>query len=729
MKKRILMALAVILVLIPIISFANNYSSYYTSSTTDLNEYFRLDKYDIADIMEWVRDKKTFITVEVRDGWDGSETAWINCPNLQQYMWNKLQALAPSGYQSNVVDLDESTKNSLFPTDENANTAMYKWGFDIPSNKYFGEWPVISFDASSLYPTSSWWGTFKSVVKGVFGGNVLNDITKDNLSTFFYDGMNDYVDGVYGYQVWIKEHWDEAMDFAIHEKGIGPEYPLLTKNFCGNKKGEFNGKTYNIQTCVIDLGLEEVDCSPEEFERKLRTLWGSEFNEIFFCCVTLTPTADRNGSDSYADTTKYPLRFMPYETDTLSSSDQSGLVQDPRSEMARGDLGFVVKFNISKFFKGDGTVKTTGFFCKMAWLIDSLCSLTYLEKFIPVDSIAGVQIFVTAFITLLSCIFVVRTLIVGKDVLVGNKGWFIGICHVLTTLFLCLFIGALINKNDTVIQIFDNVVNFSDRVGASMFFDEGDSPNTDLVNRPTDKQLHEMIFWLPYYNEWCVYNTSHTYDDTAQDGNNGESELDDWESNMWPNIKGKQLRTWSGALIKSFTDSGSGVISNNAYRVVDHFMAPRLEIHDATTADISTERNENYTYPIQTASTNCVILVILLLIATIIKLFIYICLMYNIIFLYAYIVQSLVISKENRSVQDVVREFVPIGKTFGMYFASGFIQSMIAYYTTKLPVNDIIQVIIYFMIFSIFITIEVYLLFTSMKPKLIEGLRELLNYI
>lgn len=727
-KKRIcVVILLLVLLLCPAIIYANNYAQFYTNSDTDLDAYFKLDKYDIEDILEWIRNKKTFITVEVRSGWDGSMTAWVNCPNLQQYMWNKLQCLVSSGYETEVTDLDESTKDTIFPTHKDGHTAMYKWGFNIPSNKYLGEWPTISFDASSLYPTSSWWGSFKAVVRGVFGGNVLNDITKDNLGTFYYDNMHDYVDGIYGYQVWIRDHWDEAMDYAIHEKSIGPEYPMLTKSFCGNNKGEFNGKTYNIQTCIIDLGLKKMEGTPEEFEKKLRTLWGSEFYEIFFCCVTLTPTDDRNGSDSYADTTKYPLRIMPYETDTLNVPE--GLVQDPRSEHARGNLDFFVKFNLTTLFKNDFYVRAVGFICKLCWLFDSWCRLSWITTFVPIDAVSGVAIFIDALLGIVAIMFVIRTLIHAKDVLVGKKGIGMGLAYVFGTFVICSFIVAAVNKNDRIIEMYENILNFCDDVGVAMFFDEGDNPTTELVNGATDTELHEMIFWLPYYNEWCVYNTSHTYDDPAQDGSSGGPELDEAPGDLFPYINGKKIEKWCAALINAFTNSNKGVISNNAYRVIDHFEAPRLSIDDPHAAKISSTRNENFTYPVQTSSTHCLILCILLLISTIFKLLVFICLFYNFVFLYAYIVQALVVAKSNKTVKDVTKEFIPLAKNFGLYFIAGFIQSMISYYTTQLPVNNVTSSIIYFIIFSIFIVIEWWLFFNPMRPKLIDGLRELSSYI
>ena len=117
------------------------------------------------------------------------------------------------------------------------------------------------------------------------------------------------------------------------------------------------------------------------------------------------------------------------------------------------------------------------------------------------------------------------------------------------------------------------------------------------------------IYYLPYLDTWSKYNTGYGLLAKEQliDGSNS-AELEKFTN---PQLNGNDIKHWSVLLADSFEYHGANDtylalyedgkfingenINNNAYRVVDHFMAPRVKVTPSgSKVYLSFSENENY---------------------------------------------------------------------------------------------------------------------------------------
>ena len=694
---------------------ANNSTEFHSTNDEELNDLFKFTALDITDPLAWARNRQTFTVVENRTEGDCGQTAWINAPGFQAILYNSIEALMPGGYEDNITNLDEETKDTLFPTDSSGNTGLKKWGFSLPNNTYYGEWPVIKFDASSLFPTSGFWDGFRSFVRAITGGNILNEVDKSNFNTFYYAKPNDYVTD-YSYVNWIRNNWDSAIAAFVDKGSEGTDFPLLSKNFCGNNKGEFSGAFYTVQSCIIDNDLETVTGDPEEFNEKLKSRFGPLYYEIMFNIIAAT---DFRSAKDYEDLTRYPLRVMPYETVTLRQEDAANLVEDPRSEVASLPIVEIFHFNLARIFNGNGLLNVMGGLLSLSLKLDGLCSFDEISNWINIDLFNSNPLIIEFFVGLLSLIVVLRIGFLGIKVGMNKEKGFIaaGIC--IGTLFVGSFLVVLLGNNDKIKTLLEKTLNITDEVVISMFTNQ--TPASDFMDSSADRQdQYEMMFWMPYMNSWALYNTNHTLEENKIQWN-GDPELAEADSGMLPTIGSTQPEYWCTVLIKGFTES-TNELDNDVYRVVDHFMAPRVEITDASTAQVSSRTNENYNGQFQTRKGGGFIYAVMILIATMAKVILWICFVYNFMYLYIYMIKEFAIAK--RGIKGIVEEFMTLLKNIGIYFLACLSQTFICYFSTVSGASAT-ETVTYTMLFAIFNAIIIVLTF-NMKtcPKVIRGFRK-----
>lgn len=722
--KRIKSVLMVMLLMIAVIIVAlgqkkevqaNNSTKFYSTNDSELNDLFKFTALDITDPLAWARNRQTFTVVEDRTEGDCGQTAWINAPGFQAILYNSIETLMPGGYDDNITNLDEETKDSIYPTDSSGNTGLKKWGFSLPSNTYYGEWPVIKFDASSLFPTSGFWDGFKSFVRAITGGNILNEIDKSNFNTFYYSKPNDYIDD-YSYVKWIRENWDTAINTFISKGSEGTEFPLLSEKFCGNQKGEFSGAFYTVQSCIIDNDLETVTGDAKEFNEKLKSRFGPLYYEIMFNIIA---ASDFRSSENYEDLTRYPLRVMPYETVTLRQEDSVNLVEDPRSEVTSLPIVEIFHFNLTRIFKSDASLNIMGWLLALSLKLDRICSLDEISNWINIDLFNTNPLIIEFFVGLLSIIVLLRIALVTLKVGMNKQNGFIAVGICIGTLFIGSFLVVLLSNNDKIKTLLEKTLNISDEVVISMFTNQ--TTASDFMDSSADRQdQYEMMFWMPYMNSWTLYNTNHTLDENKIEWN-GDPELAEADSSMLPTIGSTQPEYWCTVLIKGFTES-TNELNNDVYRVVDHFMAPRVEITDITTAQVKSETNENYNGQFHTRKGGGFIYAIMILIATVIKVILWICFVYNFMYLYIYMIKEFAIAK--RGIKGITDEFMCLLKNIGVYFLACLSQTFICYFSTIAGTSST-ETITYTMLFAIFNTIIIVLTF-NMKtcPKVIYGARK-----
>ena len=150
---------------------------------------------------------------------------------------------------------------------------------------------------------------------------------------------------------------------------------------------------------------------------------------------------------------------------------------------------------------------------------------------------------------------------------------------------------------------------------------------------------------------WTVYQTNHNILDSSQgiNTNDGTPEVDNLRI---PKIGDVEQRIWSTVLADAVTTKES--YSGNIYRMVDHFMAPRVVLNDAESVDLSISVNENYTGNIQsTIHWGALPMQLLILFLVTIKLLLFLEFMFNMSF---FIVNMSLSVNDGKQVVRTVKE-------------------------------------------------------------------------
>lgn len=147
---------------------------------SDLNE---------NDILSWVFDFKTY-TVIKRYSYDGSTytKCYFNTPNLQSILKNRITKNITDGYTDNTYDVNETQWIVDVGKSSTKQTVITKYGFNIPSYTYMGEYPKEDMTLAGIVPgvEEKWYETLWRAVKALFGCSFLKAPTADNFNTIAY---------------------------------------------------------------------------------------------------------------------------------------------------------------------------------------------------------------------------------------------------------------------------------------------------------------------------------------------------------------------------------------------------------------------------------------------------------------------------------------------------------------------------------------------------------------
>jgi uncharacterized membrane protein len=111
----------------------------------------------------------------------------------------------------------------------------------------------------------------------------------------------------------------------------------------------------------------------------------------------------------------------------------------------------------------------------------------------------------------------------------------------------------------------------------------------------TTEEKSDLMYWMPYYNSWVTMETGHSADSDELKINESNAANEPEQNQIsYPKFSGEDSKNWGVLLLNSFSKK-NGVVSNSAYRVVDHLMAPRMTIKNTDGKySITTTANENY---------------------------------------------------------------------------------------------------------------------------------------
>lgn len=312
------------------------------------------------------------------------------------------------------------------------------------------------------------------------------------------------------------------------------------------------------------------------------------------------------------------IRVMPYDVTTLELQEDKVdvTITDPRVEryFARNFLGgFIVtgEFNIThqllnphQFY--NSILITCGNITKLSVAMQQACNFKFLEDM----GLSPATLWKTApstFIAVfLMCMLILNIVNYTFKFLSGRAS----IAQVLgrvIVFIIALGLALLITTkpDETWMKtrkIIDRSLNMGENAAMSML---------DIDELYGDKSDSSVNYYMPYFNLWSTYNTGYGILDKQQRVDKKDPEV---EEAKFPKINGKATTFWSVILADSFNSKGKNeyVIKNdktndnmvnyNAYRVVDHFMAPRLKAEDGTKSNnliITNKANENFNNKLQ----------------------------------------------------------------------------------------------------------------------------------
>ena len=201
-------------------AYANTYDYKFASASSDADSdsdtaaqfdanYYIVDKkafkklfdFGIKDlkaskILDWVFDFKSY-TVIKRYQYEGEDQVkcYFNTPNLQSIIKNQVTSIISDGYTDNTYDVNETQwivdvgKKDSTNTDTDFNVnVITRYGFDIPSYTYMGEYPKEVMTLAGIVPgvEEKWWETLWRAIKALFGCSFLKAPTADNFNTITY---------------------------------------------------------------------------------------------------------------------------------------------------------------------------------------------------------------------------------------------------------------------------------------------------------------------------------------------------------------------------------------------------------------------------------------------------------------------------------------------------------------------------------------------------------------
>lgn len=363
------------------------------------------------------------------------------------------------------------------------------------------------------------------------------------------------------------------------------------------------------------------DQDAHEIIAKLQAYCGPYYPMVLANMMKLMcATAKYEGvNDPTVNVIKDDKRVMPYDTATLLARDRENYaVTDPRVNIYKSHIvgklvsDFQLSLAIGIYIKPQKTIiGFAGKVTEMSVFMQQLCNFDVLDGYGLSPASMWQNSFVMLLIEFLAIFFIIKTVLAVLKM--GSKATgriLIGFLLLVFELGVITAIHAnpegtwkiVKNVNQKVINLGEMSTLYSDKNLTYLF---GDPP------------AFESMYYLPYLDTWAKYNTGYGLlkDEQLIDSTKDYRELPDV---YMPKISGTEVKHWCVMLMDSFSYWGDSnsiantivenghtyngvVINNNAYRVVDHFMAPRVKITDnGGTIDIKVTENENYNGEFQT---------------------------------------------------------------------------------------------------------------------------------
>lgn len=570
-------------------------SSYYSHlSDEQIREIFSLETNDIPNAFRWINDSETFVIIEDKnadnDG-DGEDDLvyWWNTPNLQMTFYNLLyDQLALSGYGNTVGESAKEHADLVeLPESDEAKSAMERYGFSLQNPAYVGERPLVTISVLGVLLPDNVLDGIGRFVSLIFGGEIVGLPTDDDLQTLTYVAPHDYDTSGSTFKTWVEKNWDDIVrasgdgsDKSLSEPGNLGIYQGQVLLGLADDEGMYQEKQWTADNILYRSGLMQEGLSADYVCSQLELLCGKYYSQV----------AEGIIISSGAEQTVGFSRQMPYDLTRMNVTDRELFdgIDDPRSLMQENLLS-TGYWNIVPNVAANLLLDHSGSMAELAVFLNNLASFEVLETVgfdpltlwsQPIMLFLQLVVLVTlVFLCAKSAVFVVS----GK-----YSGWKL-VQRLLVTMLVALLSYGLTVRPESTYGTFKNIASDVLSLGNATF--EWSEQLETLYGTSEGNDKEAVNLWLPYFNMWTLYQTNHALMDEEQSIESSEGpEMDELKV---PEIDGVQQDMWSTVLADAAT-SHNQTYSGNVYRMVDHFMAPRITMNDPETLDFDVNENENY---------------------------------------------------------------------------------------------------------------------------------------
>ena len=555
-------------------------SKYYSNlSDSEIKKIFKLEASDVKHPLKWIMNTQTYVIIEEDE--DGNIQYWWNSPNIQTSAINSLyDVLMTSGY-GNVSGRTAKSKQGLIklPNADDAHTALQKYGFSIENATYMGERPLITISILDVLKPDSKTDTVKRAYKLAKKNHTVVEMPTDkDLNTLEYLAPRDYNQSNNGdetFEEWIKTNW--------YTKVVNLDEGQILRTNMDSEGCDSDGNQWIKANIITDTGLTKTGLTSDEITSKLFEVCDGNiiaYMDLINCITTVSGIPLNNK----------PERIMPYDLKNMNSEDSklfNGVI-DHRTDMQDNFFNTGNLNRVTNMFKSF-IVNISGSIAEKTVVLNSFCSFSFFEKMgIDIMALWRNQVIHLLLIILGIC-FLGYLISSTIKFIIGNKSATAIILKVVGNFLMCILIVSLTLNVDNTLNLFKKIS--TPLFNMSNITLEANDKIKSLYGNGNSSEKLDCSLWLPYFNMWTIYNTSSGLLDNSQtiDKNDGTIE----SQNVTQDTIGDKKQTlWSTVLANCATTKGT--YSNNVYRMVDHFLAPRIKMNDATKLDMEVKQNENY---------------------------------------------------------------------------------------------------------------------------------------
>lgn len=358
-----------------------------------------------------------------------------------------------------------------------------------------------------------------------------------------------------------------------------------------------------------------TDVDAQKIIKKLQSYCGPYYSEVLSnMLIIMAIGAIYDGDYSVMKRTmESDPRIMPYDTSTMVEADKENYSNvDPRVEIYKSHIvgglvsNITLNWGFGIYFKFQRSIiNVAGLITEMSVLFYQLSNFDKIEAWGLSPTNLWTGFFPTFLMGMLAIYFILKTVI--SLIKMGTKsGVQIVMGFLVLLMELALFTAISLNPDKIWSTIKRTVTTVSNLGEMSTTYD-----NKDLDYLYADITDQAVTYYMPYLDIWSKYNTGYGLlkDEQLIDTTKNLPEL---KEITLPTVNGNEIKHYSIMLADSFTYHGDSTsvttsviidsktcngptINNNAYRVVDHFLAPRVEVtKNGDKLSLSTSENENY---------------------------------------------------------------------------------------------------------------------------------------